>query len=285
MRRTITSLSLVTAAATCALAIVSSASAATQAARIICPESNGLNAPILSCCPPPLSPQSGDVQPICCQTTCCPAATTVCCQTTTCCPSTGCCTSTPCATGSLSIASSPNPSMAGRKVVISGALAGHSASGVQVVLWGKLAGHASFQQMGQTTTDTSGRYTFTLPRGSVMTDQAWYVASTGVQSATVEQHVDALVGLSSSTHTATAGQALRLRGQVTPSHVGETVLIEQRQGGAWRVLARAKLSRTSSYSLSHRFTQHGTVRLRAVLRGDARNDTSVSSTLTLTVKP
>ncbi len=283
MRRTIIPLSLL-AAALCVLAVAGSAGASARAPRIVCPVSN---AQIVPCCPLPPRPAGGssaEIQPICCQpTTCCTVSPTVCCtDASACCPSGGCCP-TPCTTGSLTIAAAPNPSTAGRKVVISGAFVGNPVSGAQVVLWDKLAGHSSFQKLAQTTTDSSGRYTFTLG-GTVMTDQAWYAASNGVHSATLEQHVNALVGLSSSTHAATVGRAVRLRGHVTPSHAGETVLIEQRRGGAWRAVARAKLGRTSSYSISHRFSQHGTVRLRAVLAGDARNDRSVSSTFTLTVK-
>ncbi|MBV9941687.1 MAG: hypothetical protein JO262_06090 [Solirubrobacterales bacterium] len=281
MRRTITALSLLAAAAVCVLAIAGSAGAAP---RIVCPVSN---AHIVPCCPLPPQPAEGSssgAQPICCPAACCATASTPCCAPTACCPSGGCCP-TPCITGSLTIASAPNPSTAGRKVVISGAFAGNPASGAQVVLWGKLAGHAGFQKVTQTTTDSSGRYTFTMPRGTVMTDQAWYVVSNGVHSATLQQHVDALVGLSCTTPAVTVGQAVRLRGHVTPSHAGATVLIEQRQGGAWRMMAWAKLSRTSSYSISHRFAQRGSIRLRAELPGDARNDKSVSSAFTLTVKP
>jgi len=305
MRRAIIPLSVLAAAAVCVLAIAGSAGAAARAPRIVCPVSS---APIVPCCPVPTQPAAGsssDVQPLCCPptasspTACCVGATTPCCVnattpccvnasapccTSTCCPPGGCCP-TPCTPGSLTIASAPNPSTAGRKVVISGALVGNPVSGAQVVLWGRLAGHSSFQKMAQSTTDSSGRYTFALPRGAVMTDQAWYVASNGVQSSTLQQHVDALVGLSSSTHAATVGQPVRLRGHLTPAHAGETVLIEQRRGGTWGVIARAKLSRTSSYAISHRFSHPGTVGLRAVLPGDTRNDLSVSSTFTLTVKP
>ena len=49
-------------------------------------------------------------------------------------------------------------------------------SGAQVVLWRELAGQSSFQKMSQTTTDSSGHYTFTLGRGTVMADQALRLA-------------------------------------------------------------------------------------------------------------
>ena len=59
-----------------------------------------------------------------------------------------------------------------------------------------------------------------------MADQEWYVTSSGLQSTTVEQHVDAVVGLTSSTRSTAVGQAIVLRGHVTPSHAGEVVQVE-----------------------------------------------------------
>jgi hypothetical protein len=170
-------------------------------------------------------------------------------------------------------------------VVISGAVLGSSVAGTQVVLWRKLARQSSFHQAGQTTTDSSGRYAFTLPRGTVMADQQWYVTSGGVQSATVQQHVDAVVGLTSSAGSTKAGRAIVLRGHITPSHAGEAVLVEVSRGGAWHVIARPRLGRGSNYTVSHRFAQTGALKLRVVLTGDRRNDRSISRTVTIKVTP
>ncbi len=118
-----------------------------------------------------------------------------------------------------------------------------------------------------------------------MADQTWYVTADSLRSATLVETVRALVGLAPSAHAIVAGQAIVLSGHVAPSHAGEVVLIEQRSGGGWRVIARPRLSTGSSYSLSHRFMQSGKSELRAVLRLDARNLTSASPTVKLTVKP
>jgi hypothetical protein len=168
-------------------------------------------------------------------------------------------------------------------VVISGVLTASPASGVQVVLWREKAGQTSFQQIAQTTTDSSGRYSFTRGHGAVMADQAWYVSSGSLRSATLEQQVRAVVAFVPSSRAVTVGQAVLLRGHVTPGHAGEVLLIEQRNGGTWRIIARPRLSKTSSYSLSHRFMQSGKSELRALLRLDSRNVTSASPTVTLTV--
>jgi hypothetical protein len=169
-------------------------------------------------------------------------------------------------------------------VVISGVLSASPAGGATVALWRERAGQSSFQQIAQTTTDSSGAYTFTLKPGVVLADQAFYVTSASLQSSTLDQHVRALVGLVPSKRSMTVGQQVVLRGHVTPSHAGERVLIEQSHGGPWRVIARARLSKGSNYTFSHRFSQAGRTKLRAVLQGDARNVQSISPVLTLTVR-
>jgi hypothetical protein len=191
-----------------------------------------------------------------------------------------CCAPGQCGLGGLTITAAPNPSTAGQKVVISGS----TAAGAQVVLWRELAGQSAFLQVAHTTTDAAGAYMFTLVGGAVMTDQEWYVTSNSMRSITVQQQVHALVGLASSAHSAAAvGQAIVLSGRVTPSHAGEVVLIEQRRGATWRVIARPRLGRHSTYAASHRFATTGTVKLRTVLLGDARNARSVSRTLAVAV--
>jgi len=291
MRRSIVPLSLlVVLAGIWVLGSVSPATAVNRAPPIVCPVSSAYP---VTCCPPPVGPPVGsaDAQPVCCPAVCCPTASApqpVCCVTgsTTqpvCCPTAGCCTP-PCVAGSLTIASSPNPSTAGRKVVISGAFVGTTVPGATVVLWRELAGQPSFTQVSQTTTDSAGHYTFALGPGAVMADQAWYASANGVKSATLEQLVMALVGLSSSSHAVTVGHSLVLRGHVTPSHAGQTVLIEQSRGAAWHVIARARLGSGSSYAASRRFSQAGAIELRTVLPGDKRNRKSVSRSLKVTVK-
>ena len=261
-----------------ALVLTASASAAP---RIVCP----LSSPkLVSCCPLPPQP-AGASAAICCPPTAGTVRTQaqpICC-TTTCCTGT-CCAPTLCGPGSVTIAASPDPSRAGQKVVISGAVAGTSVSAAQVVLWRKLAHQSSFQQDGQTTTDSGGNYTFTLGHGTVMADQEWYVTSGGMQSATVEQHVDAVVGLTSSARSVVVGQAIVLRGHVTPSHAGEVLQVEMSHGAAWRLIARPRLGHGSNYRLSRRFTLPGTVRLRVIFQGDSRNERSISRTLTVSVK-
>jgi hypothetical protein len=171
-------------------------------------------------------------------------------------------------------------------VVITGGFTTNPQSGVPAVLWRELAGQSSFHQMSQTTTDSSGHYTFTLGRGKVMADQAWYVTAGGLRTSTLQQKVNAVVGLASSARSTVVGHVIRLSGRVTPSHAGEVVLVEARRGGgSWQVIARPHLDHASSYATSGHFAQPGPVQVKAVLPADKRNPRSTSPTVTLTVKP
>ena len=276
MRRSIIQLLLLAAAAAAAfsaLAIAGPAGAAPRSPAIICPkQAAAVEQPmIVSCCPVPTSATNSqaNAQPPCCATCC----------ATTCCPPTvksgACCAQTTCPPPGLTISSSPNPSKAGQKVVISGT----AGSGAQVTLWRKLAKQSGFHQVSQTTADSSGSYTFTQKRGTVMADQDWYVTSSGTQSATVTQRVAALVALDAFR----VARTVVLRGHVTPSHAGEVVLVEMSRGGAWQVLARPRLGRGSGYAVSHHFARSGVVRLRVVLKADRRNERSVSPAVRLSV--
>jgi hypothetical protein len=162
-------------------------------------------------------------------------------------------------------------------------ISGTASSGAQVALWRKLAKQSSFDQVSQTTADNSGNYTFTENRGTVMSDQEWYVTSNGTQSTTVTQHVAALVALAASAPSARVGRTVMLSGHVTPSHAGEVVLVEMSRGGAWHVIARPRLGRHSGYAVSHRFARSGAVHFRVVLGADRRNDRSVSPAVKVSV--
>jgi hypothetical protein len=253
------------------LALAGPAGATPRSPHIVCPQEPH----VVPCCPVPPGAQDSRAQVVCC-------TPSVCCGSA-CCPPTstsGACCQAACGPSTPSITSSPSPSKAGQQVVVSGT----AASGAEVALWRKLPRQSSFHQISTTTADGTGKYTFTLKRGTVMTNQEWYVTSNGAQSTTLAQEVDALVALGSSVRSTVIGRAVVLRGHVTPSHAGGVVLIEVKRGGTWHVIARPHLGRRSGYSVTHRFAKAGAVKLRVVLQSDSLNTRSTSSALTLTIK-
>jgi hypothetical protein len=273
MRRSIV-FSLLLAASVAAMSILPLAGAAGARPHIVCPQQRQVAHIIPPCCPLPPAADGQPAQPICCPNAQCP------CQTA-CCPQGGACCPPTCSPAVPTITSSPSPSKAGQKVVISG-IAG---SGAAVTLWRELAGRSSFQQVSTTSADSTGKYTFTLARGTVMTDQEWYVVSNGARSTTFTQQVEAVLTLASSARSAVVGRPVVLRGHVTPSHTGQRVLIEAAHGSTWQVIARPRLGRGSVYSVTHRFAKSGAVKLRVVLQRDSRNVRSTSRTVTVKVTP
>ncbi len=149
-----------------------------SAGAIVCPEASD-NAP---CCGP-VTPNSGP------PSGCCPAS---------CCGSAACCgggaAEPACPAVQLTISSSPDPSVAGRRVTHLRRLAGAS-SGTAVDLWQELPGQSSFHRVAQTTTDSSGGYTFVRGAGVVQTNASWYTTSGGATSRTLVQQVGAVVQL------------------------------------------------------------------------------------------
>jgi hypothetical protein len=205
-------------------------------------------------------------------------------------PAPGCCPSACCASGGiepacpvtqLSIASSPNPSIAGQKVTISGRLLSGS-SGTTVSLWQKLPGQSTFTRVAQTTTNPAGDYSIVRGAGTVLTNTTWY-ASTGASSGTspaVVQRVSAQVKLVT---WSVRGTLVKLNGRVSPSHRGERISLQRRTTNGWRTVATTVIGRLSRFTVRHRFPHKGRLTLRAVFAGDARNVGSASAPVRLFV--
>ncbi len=254
MRRSLVLSLLAALIAIGALSISVGPSTASGAApAIICPLAN----PIVTCCGPPIpSPDAPTILP------CCPG-TVVCIAPAT-------------------IAASPNPSVAGSAVTLSGQIRG-AAAGTAVTLWQELAGQKSFQKLASTTTNASGAYQLRRAGSKVKTDRAWYVASGGAKSPTIDQVVKAKLTVSARTFKLSHGHKITLTGHVDPSHSGQRVRLEERIGGTWRGLGHVRLSKKSRYAVSHRWSAPGVVKLRIALPADKRNAASFSPVATVTL--
>jgi phospholipase C len=181
----------------------------------------------------------------------------------------------------LTIHAAPNPATVGGAVTISGLRSGPGHGGIAVVLWQRLAGQRHFHRLLQTPTDISGHYS--IVRSGVGTNHHWYVRARTLRSRTVDERVHALVTLLASTTGAAPGESVSFVGHVTPSHAGQRVLLEQRVAGGWRVLARPRLDRGSSFGVRHSFSRAGAVSLRVELPGDPRNIRSLSPVVAIDV--
>ncbi len=239
-----------------------SPAAAGPAPAIVCP----LAGPIIPCCGPPINAPPAQSIPPCCLNPGGPL----------------CCPGTPACVLPMTIASTPNPSVAGSAVTISGQITG-GAAGTAVALWQELPGQKSFHQIAQTTTDSSGTYKLNRPGSKVKTDRAWYMAAGGARSLTIQQVVKAKVTVSARASKISGGHKVTLTGKVDPSHRGQRVLLEERIGGTWRALGHTRLSKQSRYTVSHRWAAPGVVKLRIALPADTQNAASLSPVTTVSL--
>jgi hypothetical protein len=233
-----------------------------SAGAIVCPEATDSAIPCCGPVTPNPGPNSG----------CCPSS---CCGGSACCAAAG--AEPACPVVQITISSTPDPSLAGHRVTISGQRAG-AASGVTVELWQKLPGQASFQRVARTTTSSGGQYTFVRV---VQTDASWYTKADGATSATLAERVRAAIGFVAH---ARGGRIAVLSGHVTPGHAGERITLQRHTAKGWRTIATARLGSKSNFSLRHRFAHRGVATLRAVFGGDARNVSSTSPPVSVKVR-
>jgi phospholipase C len=189
----------------------------------------------------------------------------------------------------ISLHTSPNPALAGKRLTIWGHLIGLKphvrACGVQVTLRQRLPGQSGFQVVASTLTGSPGGYLLVLPAGQVTTNRQWQVTAQGVRSPVVNQLEEARVVLSSTATFAIAGDREKLSGSLSPIHSAEPIQLQMRNGTGWVTVATPRLSSSSTFSRSWKFGQPGRKQLRAVFGGDLRNSPSQSPVLKVTIAP
>jgi hypothetical protein len=215
-----------------------------------------------TCCGPPTA--AVDVAPGCCPTACCTSAAV----------------EAACPVRSLTISSSPDPSVEGRTVTISGRLFG-SSSPSTVSLWQKLPGQSGFTRIAQTTTSSAGDYTFVRGADKVLTNSTWYTTASGATSPMLRQRVSARIKLVTWT---VAGTLVKVNGGVSPSHRGERLALQHRTAKGWQTIATTVIGRLSKFTVRHRFARKGKVVLRILFAGDARNVRSFSKPVRISVR-
>ncbi len=183
-----------------------------------------------------------------------------------------------------SISTAPNPSVAGERVLVSGRVPG-ARRGTAVSLYRQLPTGGRFVRVAVTTTNRHSAYVFRRTPGVVYTNRRFYVIARRRRSRTIAQAVEAVVSVSASSTIVSPGQSFTLSGHVTPSHAGESVLLEEEQpDGTWTLLTTAPLDAFSDYTASTQLASEGTFTFRVVLNADSRNVLSSSPTVTVTAE-
>ena len=170
----------------------------------------------------------------------------------------------------------------GRSTVISGQVTGPKNGAVAVDLQSNPHPFtAGFKNTGATTTtDATGKYSFTVKPAKHTRYQVVAKASPPVTSPVVEVRVRLLVAFKANDYTARRGQRIKFSGYVKPAHVGRTVRIQKRRSnGTYRTIARTRprtssIAGRSTYVKRLRVYRTGTYRVRVT--GDADHATGTS---------
>jgi hypothetical protein len=190
-------------------------------------------------------------------------------------------------TRGLTINATPNPIFAGDALLIYGQLNRQPAAGQTVVLYHREPGWGrGYVRGSQTKTDAHGVYSFPRAEGLVTTNRDWFVRAGGVQSRAVFEAVQALVSLSPSSTAQDTNHPVVFTGKVTPSHVGQRVLLQEQtaSGDGWRTLRSVRIGRGSNFAMSCRWRVPGSRDVRALFQGDRRNTSGASDPVSVTIQ-
>lgn len=154
---------------------------------------------------------------------------------------------------SVSMGVAPKTLTLGSSTTISGHASGPKAPGAVVFLQAKPFGSSSFSNVGRTSANSGGNYSFRyFPTRNTLVR---VVAKTSPQatSPSVFVGVRMRVGLSVGSVHPRKGQKVRFSGIVVPAFNGGTVLLQRRTStGHWRTMAFATLFGTTSNSFGPR---------------------------------
>jgi hypothetical protein len=164
----------------------------------------------------------------------------------------------------LTLTASPNPAAYSGMVSISGTLSGPDVAGKKVALLGKPFPFAGpFQQMGNTVLTTpQGGYGFVVPASIALQLRVAAETKPPVTSPTVIENVALATTLRA--RRARRGR-IRFSGRVTPTRVGNAVLIQRRTRRGWATvglaLTRARTATFSGFSRRLRLRRGGRYRV------------------------
>ena len=186
-------------------------------------------------------------------------------------------------TASVTLAATPNPSVASEPTLLTGRVTGPGAGDATVTLW-RRGSTAHATMLAQVNADGAGAFVFTRTDAPLDTNETVYASALGARSRSVTEQVAAAVTLSAQTTAAMSGVPVALSGTVDPTgHTGEAVLVQERDSGAWKTIGRASITAAGTFALSATFTGASIVVLRAELAADSRNEAAHSDPLDLVV--
>ena len=182
----------------------------------------------------------------------------------------------------LTILSSADPVNFGSPVTISGVVKG--AVNQKVTLLGRAFG-SPFAKVGETTTDGSGKYAFTIP--SEVSNTLYRVTNGTISSAVLFEGVKWVLTAGASATTVPSGTSVTFSGTAAPVRTGHFVYLERQNvfGGGYHVVDLSTVTSAGTYSITHFVTGTGKEVYRIKIPGDPINQASSSAPITLEVTP
>jgi hypothetical protein len=188
----------------------------------------------------------------------------------------------------LTIASTPNPIVAGEGVLIYGSLKLPDNAGRPIFLYHRINPALRFTLISVTRTNAAGSYEFVRADGIVNSNRNWFVVGPdGTHSRTIHELVSPVVTLSTGSTTALTGTPVQFTGSVFPAHPYQRVALQEQDsdtGNGWHTIASTRTGPGSNFIVVHNFRLPGSFTLRAFFPGDPRNIAGQSDALTLIVQ-
>src|SRR5205807_2635839 len=133
--------------------------------------------------------------------------------------------------------------------------------------------------IGRARTTADGRYSFVIPAGEVTTNRNWYATARGLRSRVLPEHARPVVSLASTATFAVAGDVETFSGQLQPGLAGQPISLQRQSGRRWLTVTRARVGRTATFSVNHKFTTGRTEQWRALAPASPKILASASPTL------
>jgi phospholipase C len=184
----------------------------------------------------------------------------------------------------VTIQASPNPSIAGQPIMLSGTVRG-AKGGVTVTLWGRQVNQRQFHSSLKTKTGPHGGFKFAMRPGAIKTNRFWFATARGGRSGTVSEGVQAAITVVPSDNIPAPGETVAFTGHVAPSHAGHRFQLQLNAGNGWQVLAHPWLDRNSNYYTTRAINTQGNIRVRAFVPKTKQNANSYSPVLPMSVSP
>jgi phospholipase C len=188
------------------------------------------------------------------------------------------------ASPSVTLKASPNPSVSGQAIKLSGTVPG-AKGGVTVTLWGRQADQRTFGASKRTTTGPHGGFKFMMKPRSIFTNRYWFVTARGGRSGTVFQKVQFNITVRTSDTIPQPGETLTFTGHVGPSYARHKLQLQMNSGNGWTVLARPWLDKNSNYTTTRTLSTQGNIQIRGFISKTQKNPNSYSPVQNVSILP